>query len=117
MHKEAQNYIKRFPSDTQGGLEYATMDLLIGDGMVEASKTIDAGRKYLAKGFHDPIIYKILIRRSSECGLTDYAENLMAETHKRWPQMKEEFAQCYTPKVKQAPAAATTPDPATKKAA
>lgn len=91
LTKDALEFLKRFPPQSHTGVDYITCELLANDGINPPALTIDAGRKIIAQDIHDPSIYKVLVKRSIETGLNDYAENLKSEGVKRWPNMRDEF--------------------------
>jgi tetratricopeptide (TPR) repeat protein len=88
---EASEFIKRFPSATQSTADYLAMEYLISDKQLAATLLVERGRQLLAKDAHDPVIYRILIKRSIEAGLRDAAETLVQTATQKWPPQAKEF--------------------------
>lgn len=97
--KEASEFLKRFPADTQSGPDYLAMEYAVFDAQVEPSASVDRGRKVLDKGGHDPVTYQILIYRSRQAGLKDHAEQLVQEASKRWADQAGSFVAATPPGV------------------
>jgi two-component system chemotaxis response regulator CheY len=81
----ADEFLMKFPPELQSSVDYAACNLLLTDRIQGASFAIARGREYLKAGVHDPLIYKILIHRSTEAGFHDSADELKREVAKRWP--------------------------------
>ena len=103
---EAEVFLKRFPPESQTGADYLSMEYLLGNQRLPTSLIIENGRGLIAKGVHDPLIYKILILRSREAGLADSAETLSKEATRRWPNQSDDFA---APKTAPPPTATAKP--------
>lgn len=119
LAKQADEFLRRFPPETQSGVDYQAMNLLIMDQMSPRSQVIEKGRELLSKDLHDPIIYRILIRRSVEASLTHAVEDLLRAAQQRYPDQKATFekaAGVSAPATAAAPATAspapTAPPPA-----
>lgn len=91
LSKQADEFLRRFPSDTHKGLDYVTMNLLVMDHVSPRSLVIEKGRELLSKDYHDPLIYRVMIRRSVEAGLGHAVDDLMREAVKRFPDQKAAF--------------------------
>jgi CheY-like chemotaxis protein len=85
----AGEFLKRFPADTQSGPDYQAMEYAVLDAKMDAASSVDKGRKIMAKGIADPIIHQILAFRSRQAGLTENADQLVADGSKRWPASAE----------------------------
>jgi len=94
MAKDAQEFLKRFPPEQQSLAPYLTLKLLIADGMgANPGVIIGEGRKMIADNLHDPLLYELLIRLAADSQmLTDYAQSLIEQAQKRWPEQKARFA-------------------------
>ena len=88
MPQQADEFLKRFPPETQSGSDYAAMNLLILDNTTPKGLVIEKGRALLNKECHDPVIYKILIKRSAEAGFTEAAEELVKKGIAKYPDQK-----------------------------
>ena len=93
MIGETDAYMKRFPGDTRGAADYLTCQMLITDKTGAATVVVEKARQIISKGVHDPMIYKILIRRSMEVGLRPAAEELIRAASTKWPNEKAEFSE------------------------
>lgn len=91
LKKNADDFLRRFPAETHKSIDYTAMNLLVADMHHPGAKIIEIGRKLISEGNHDPMIYRIVIKRSIEFGKMDAAENLAREGEKRWPDKKEEL--------------------------
>lgn len=91
LAKEAQEYLKRFPADTQGGPDFLAMQLLVMSCLQPPELVVDSARKLIAAGIEDPVIYEVAIEKSVACGLKDNAENLVFEASKKWPKEANRF--------------------------
>lgn len=100
LAQQAKEYLARFRSEHQGGIEYAVSQLGIMDHLDPPSRTVAAGKAMLDKNLHDPALYKILIRRSAQAGLRTAADDLIHHGALKWPELKAELQ-----------AAATAPSP------
>ncbi|OFZ79419.1 MAG: hypothetical protein A2583_02945 [Bdellovibrionales bacterium RIFOXYD1_FULL_53_11] len=91
QQKQAQDFLNRFPAETRKGADFLSMELVVLDGLVSVSKTIENGRRLLQQDLHDPAVYTVLIRRSNEAKLFDAAEQLLQTAVQKWPQQAKEF--------------------------
>ncbi len=98
---DAEAFLKEFPPEHQNSAAYHAMDLLILDGMGTPSQIVAKGRKLLERGFQDPLIYEILIRRSFESDLRSAAETLAFDAAKRWPESRVKFLSYLNPQERQ----------------
>ena len=89
--QQAEDFLKKFPPETQNSVDYHAMNYLLTNRVLLPSLIIERGRELLGKGIYDPMIYKILIQRSIEMGLTPSAEDLIRDGIARWPDQKELF--------------------------
>lgn len=92
LAKDAQEYLKRFPSDTQSGPDYLSMQLLVMSRLHAPELVVDSARKLIASGIEDPVIYEVAIEKSVSCGLKDSAENMVFEASKKWPKEANRFS-------------------------
>ncbi|MGE0616225.1 MAG: response regulator [Bacteriovoracia bacterium] len=91
MINDCEVFLKRFPADTMKGEDFAACEYMIANASLTADLLVDRGRKYIKAGVHDPLVYRILIQRSREAGLSDYADTLIQEASTRWPAQKDDF--------------------------
>ncbi len=84
--RPADDFLRRFPPETQSSGDYFAMDLLLMEHLKMGSLVIERGRDLLAQGFHDPVIYQVMIRRSREAGLKHAVDDLVREIGQRWPE-------------------------------
>jgi len=116
--KDAEVYLGRFPPNTQSMADFLTAEYLVLDRKVSVSKTIETGRKLISQNVEDPIIYRILLKRSLEASLKDAADTLLKTAVQKWPQLAKDFQQVTSDAMKsradeeQAAAAKATPDSA-----
>ncbi|MEK6579344.1 MAG: tetratricopeptide repeat protein, partial [Bdellovibrionota bacterium] len=90
---DARAFFKKTPQDSRYQTNSLAMEYVIRNQLDSTSQIIDSGRDLIAKGFHDPAIYNILIRRSIEAGLIPSAEDLIYKASQLWPQQSETFAE------------------------
>lgn len=88
---QAEEYLKRFPPDSQSQVDYLSMQYLVADRTNPRSIVIDKGRELIGKNMHDPAIYKVLIRRSAEAGLEHAVGDLVQAAAQKFPDQKEAF--------------------------
>lgn len=88
---EARKHMKRFPAALTQGLEYSVCDYLITDAGCQPVESLHLGRSLLNQGVEDPLLYKILIRRSVEVGKLDFAQEWSQMAMARWPERAEDF--------------------------
>ena len=96
MAKQADEFMKRFPPETQSTPDYQVAELLVLDQLGTRSAVIDRGRALVKQGVYDAVIYQILVRRSLGAGLKDSAETFARDATQRWPELKNEFAALMT---------------------
>ena len=89
--KFADEYLGRFPPDTQSGKDYLTMKLLIAHNSTPALRVVDTGRDILKMGIQDPLVYQILISRTGEAGLNASVQDLVNKAAALWPEKKDFF--------------------------
>ncbi len=101
MLKAAEQFMKRFPPDTQSSADYAVSELTLLDRSGNVGGTIDRARAYLSKGIQDPHLYMILISRSTESKLTaGNVDELVRTASQKWPDQKSAFEIAAKPKPK-----------------
>ncbi len=118
MAKNAQEYLQRFPATTQQGQDFLAMQLLVNDELGAFSQTIKDGAQLLGRDMHDPVVYRVMIRRSALLGNADMAEDLVQKGIKRFPDQANFFKDLLKAnlRTKGAPAeAAKDPKPANAK--
>jgi CheY-like chemotaxis protein len=98
---EAAEFLKRFPASTHTAADYLSMEYLIADKQLAATFLVERGRQLLAKDIHDPVVYRILIRRSVEAGLRDAAETLVQTAAQKWAPQAKDFQALLTPATAQ----------------
>lgn len=91
LHTMASEYLKRFPTETQSQADFLAMQYLVQSKTVALGVAIEQGRGLIKKGVEDPLIYKILIRKSLEANFRDAAEQLVLDAKKLWPDRSNEF--------------------------
>ena len=91
MHKEARDYLIRFPAEIQSGVDFQAMKYLVNSDSQSASITISMGREMISKGVLDPVIYQVLIQKSIEQNYREPAEVLIQEALNQWPEQKSIF--------------------------
>ena len=91
LAKEAPEFLRRFPPDAQSGPDFLALEYAVLDKSAPAGVVIERGRQLVAKGVHDSLIYKVLIRRSRETGFQDSAESLTHDALAKWPDQKDEI--------------------------
>lgn len=91
LHTMASEYLKRFPTETQSQPDFLAMQYLVQSKTVALGVAIEQGRSLIKKGVEDPLIYKILIRKSLEANFRDAAEQLVLDAKKLWPDRGNEF--------------------------
>ncbi len=91
LGKSASEFLKKFPPEHQSERDYLACALMVADTTLTAEAVIVQGRRLVTQGVEDPMVYKILIRRSAEEGLTRAAEDLAHHAIKKWPDEKEYF--------------------------
>ncbi|MCM2322937.1 MAG: response regulator [Oligoflexia bacterium] len=100
LAKQADEFLRRFPPESQKGVDYQAMSLLIMDQTSPRTLVIEKGRELLSQNLRDPIIYRVLIRRSAEHGLTHALEDLINEARKHFPDQSAIFEKAAkTPKA------------------
>jgi DNA-binding NarL/FixJ family response regulator len=97
----AGEYLKRFPTETQSQNDFLAMQYLVQSKSAPLGVVIEQGRALIKKGHQDPLIYKILIRKSREAKFNDAAENLVQEAVKTWPERQAEFEKLLAEQVAQ----------------
>jgi CheY-like chemotaxis protein len=95
MIKEADEFLKKFPADKQNTSDFFASDLLVSDAVSLDGMVLDRGRELLNQNVHDPIIYKIMIKRSIEQNMIPAAEDLVANATRKWPDMGPEFTKVF----------------------
>jgi two-component system chemotaxis response regulator CheY len=87
----AEVYMNRFPSASRTSTDYLAATLAISDSTDPKGIVVEKGRKLLADGHHDPLIYRILIRRLLEAGKKAEAEDLRKNAIEKFPEQKAAF--------------------------
>jgi CheY-like chemotaxis protein len=87
----AKQFLKRFPPETQQSVSYLTCEYAILDKSGTLEEVLSKGRGLVKGGIQDPLIYKILIRRTVQAGFRETAEGLVKEALVLWPAQKAEF--------------------------
>jgi CheY-like chemotaxis protein len=96
--KPAEDLLKRFPPDTFSTPNYVAAHMSFLDKSASPSRVIEQGRAYIAKGIHDPLLYIILIARSTEAKMTSAAEDLAQKASAKWPDQKSAFEVALKPR-------------------
>src|SRR5205823_5240783 len=92
---EAVAFMKRFPADSMSGKDYQASQYILLARQSPPAITVEEGRKVLKQDIHDPLIYETLIRASVTANFKDYAENLLGEAQKRFPDEKDSFKKAF----------------------
>lgn len=82
---EAEAFLKKFPAESQKGSDFLVSEYVVLDQRAASSALVEHGRKLIQRGILDPLVYKILIRRSRELDFKASAEDLAREAMARWP--------------------------------
>ncbi len=91
-YEEGESFMKLFPASAKDSADYKILDCLLADGLLSANFAIDRGRKLISENIHDPMVYKMLIRRYMGQGWPDSAEELCNDARVRWPHLNNDFA-------------------------
>jgi len=91
LAKDASDFFKRFPAETQGTPDYIISEYLIANESYSNNKSIEHGRKLIQQGIHDPAIYATLIRRAVAAGQKEALESFVAQAKKAFPERTAEF--------------------------
>lgn len=89
--REAEDYLKRFPAEMRGQVEYHISALLVAGARRPSGEVLKLGRELIEKGVEHPTIYEVLIHHSMKAGLKDSAEHLAENAKKKWPKQAELF--------------------------
>lgn len=88
---KCDEFLTRFPPSAQKEADFAIASFVRFDATATAVKSIEKGREVLAKGFHDPAVYLILLRRSKEANLAQVVDQLAHDATRRFPEQKAQF--------------------------
>jgi DNA-binding NarL/FixJ family response regulator len=89
--KQAEEFLKRFPSDSHSTPDYAVSNIAIVDSSGNVGRTIELGRSYIARGIADPNLYIILISASMRAKMVEQADDLVHKASQKWPEQKSAF--------------------------
>lgn len=112
LAKQADEFLRRFPPESHSTPDYQAMNFLVMDQTSPRSRVIEKGRELLSKDIHDPVVYRVLIQRSLEAGLTHAVEDLVRQAVQRFPEQKTLFEKAGPGKAAEAAPAAASASPA-----
>lgn len=110
LSDRAEDFLKRFTPAAQSGIDFLAMNYLIGSAMGTKTQTIERGRALVTRGYHDPVIYRVLIQASAEAGLKAATEDLLKKALDIYPKLESLFKEVAVIKKVEDPAAADTSD-------
>lgn len=93
LFEEAETFISFFEPGPENEADRVLSEFLVLDGFGDLSTVIERGRDLLKKGFHNELIYAVLLRRSHQAGFREAAEKLYREALQLWPEKKDYFSQ------------------------
>ncbi len=89
LANESAEFLKRAAPALQASPAFKGLELLVFDRTKgTASLSIERGRKLLQEGVEDPLIYQVMVKRSSEEGLTQMTEEMMHRGTRKFPDLK-----------------------------
>jgi CheY-like chemotaxis protein len=91
LSSEAQVFLEAYPPALQGAPEYLAMRYACSEKGLPLGASIAAGRKLVADGIQEYILYATLIKRSIEGGFQDHADQLLRDAHRLWPEKEAEL--------------------------
>jgi CheY-like chemotaxis protein len=91
LSSEATAFLEAYPPEFQGSPEYAALKYAVTERDLPIGQSIDMGRDLIQKGVHEYLLYFVLIRRSLQAGLSDHADQLIAEIMTAWPDKAEDI--------------------------
>lgn len=86
--KPAEEYLKRFPPQTQSGADYGVSRFLITAQLLGPQRTLEVGQELLSKNIHEEVVYRIMVDRALAADLPKAAKNLVDQAAERWPDQK-----------------------------
>lgn len=89
MHKEAKEFLSRFPAETHKQADYLASEYLVSERSMESALLVDKGRKLIKEGIEDLMIYRVLIRHSVAVGLKDAADELIRTASTKWGDIQQ----------------------------
>ncbi len=95
MLEEASYFLNHFQINGEAGSKedtlLRTLRFLISNQTETVSQVIEYGRKLIAEEVFDPMIFEVMIQRANEAKLKAYAETLVFDAIRRWPELKHRF--------------------------
>jgi tetratricopeptide (TPR) repeat protein len=91
MIEEAKKFLNRYPAEFRGQADYLSIEYLISSKALATGMVIDRGRNLIKEGVNDPIIYKTLLEASIVANQVDYAETVLQDAIRKWPQSQADF--------------------------
>ena len=88
---QSAEFFKEYPQSEKNSPEFRALDYLLLDHTGTAAQVFEQGMRLVKDGVHDPLVYRILIRRALELGKQDVAEQVAADAARRYPGRKAEF--------------------------
>jgi len=88
MDPEARKLMERYPAHFSGTNSFRALKYYVQCKTLSLGKQIEEGRRLLAEGVEEPLLYKALIRASREAGHVDTAEDLEIKAKKRFSSQK-----------------------------
>jgi CheY-like chemotaxis protein len=90
---DARHCLERFARADRAGTDFVACEYFVLDRIQDdAAWSIHQGRRLIEqRRIHDPLIYRVLIRRLWERGKWDGAEHLADQAARRWPAQKAFF--------------------------
>ncbi|MGE4234622.1 MAG: response regulator [Bacteriovoracia bacterium] len=92
LGKEAQQFLKRFPPETQGSDDFLAARFLVADSLAASpTAVLDEGRKLIAKSTKNERVYYTVMLRSIQAKLYPAAEDVYSKAIQQFPKSKEKF--------------------------
>ncbi len=89
---EARKFLEQFPPKARTTPDFQLSEYLILDRVGNNFRSIDQGRKLIKEGIDDPLVYRVLLQRTFEAGMSDSVKVLLDEAQRKWPDRSDEFA-------------------------
>jgi CheY-like chemotaxis protein len=89
--EQAWIFIEAYPAAAQATPEYRALRYAATEGRSPVGASIADGRRLVAEGIREYILYLTLIRRSIEAGFVEHASQLVADAVKLWPEKEQDL--------------------------
>lgn len=91
ISKEASEFLKRFPPETQSGADYQLLNFQILALTGSTAQIIAQGQDLMQKGFFNEKYFEIMISKSLEGKLGKAAENYAYQAVEKFPKLSDHF--------------------------